>query len=113
MQRDDAVIMYNFKIYITATCKSDETVYIVIVRRVFLILILTNLLSSIAYSVAIGLFIAAGREVTGSIPNGKIVELEAMLANNPSAFFTVVKQWMNLQRSVTSMLSQTSHTSLR
>lgn len=59
--------------------------------------------SSIAYSVAIGLFIAAGREVTGNIPSGKIVELEAMLANSPSAFTTVAKQWMNLQKSHSSI----------
>ncbi|KAJ8308492.1 hypothetical protein KUTeg_013366 [Tegillarca granosa] len=54
--------------------------------------------SVVAYSVAIGLIMSVGRQVTGKIPNGKLLEMEALLSGAPDAFILVTKQWMNIKR---------------
>nr|XP_006819295.1 PREDICTED: tetratricopeptide repeat protein 13-like [Saccoglossus kowalevskii] len=61
--------------------------------------------SVVAYSVAMGLTMAAGKEVSGKIAKGKLVDLEAMLTGNPDAFIAMVKSWMNLQRSTINLSS--------
>ncbi|KAJ8045044.1 Tetratricopeptide repeat protein 13 [Holothuria leucospilota] len=99
--------MQNFKKSVNSPREGDfESVGNLIVTLMYYfynLMPLTSGPSSVAYSVAIGLFIATGREVTSSIPKGRIVEMEAMLATTPSAFTTVVKQWMNLQKSHSSI----------
>lgn len=59
---------------------------------------LTRGSSVVAYSVAIGLIMSVGRQVTGKIPNGKLLEMEALLSGAPDAFILVTKQWMNIKR---------------
>ncbi|XP_064600011.1 tetratricopeptide repeat protein 13-like [Liolophura sinensis] len=59
--------------------------------------------SVVAYSVALGLIMSLGREVTGKIPTGKLVDLEAMLSGAPDAFILVTKQWMNIKKNGTTL----------
>ncbi|XP_064622955.1 tetratricopeptide repeat protein 13-like isoform X2 [Lineus longissimus] len=59
--------------------------------------------SVVAYSVALGLIMSIGKEVTGKIPQGKLVDVEAMLSGAPDAFILVAKQWMNIKRLSTSL----------
>jgi len=54
--------------------------------------------SAVAYTVAVGLLLAIGHEVTGPIPIGKQPDLEALLSGNPEAFIKVVVPWMGLHR---------------
>ncbi|CAH1791371.1 unnamed protein product, partial [Owenia fusiformis] len=54
--------------------------------------------SAVAYSVLLGLTMAVGREITGKLPQGKLLDLEAMLSSSPNTFITVVKQWFNIKR---------------
>ncbi|XP_013386989.1 tetratricopeptide repeat protein 13 [Lingula anatina] len=54
--------------------------------------------SVVAYSVILGLFMSMGKEVTGKIPQGKLLDLEAMLSGGPDAFILVAKQWMNVKK---------------
>lgn len=54
--------------------------------------------SSVAYSVALGVMMSIGRQVTGRIPTGKLLEMEAMLSGAPDAFILVSKQWMLIKR---------------
>ncbi|XP_033125868.1 tetratricopeptide repeat protein 13-like [Anneissia japonica] len=53
--------------------------------------------SVVAYTVAIGLVLAIGKEVTGKIPKGKVVDIEAILAGTPETFASLSKSWMNIQ----------------
>ncbi|XP_041352986.1 tetratricopeptide repeat protein 13-like isoform X2 [Gigantopelta aegis] len=66
---------------------------------------LTRGSSVVAYSMALGLVMSLGRQVTGKIPTGKLLELEAMLSGAPDAFIIVTKQWMNVKRSSQSVSS--------
>ncbi|XP_071080039.1 tetratricopeptide repeat protein 13-like isoform X1 [Haliotis cracherodii] len=59
---------------------------------------LTRGSSVVAYTVALGLVMSVGRQVTGKIPTGKLLELEAMLAGAPDAFVAVSKQWMSIKK---------------
>ncbi|XP_078672682.1 tetratricopeptide repeat protein 13-like isoform X8 [Branchiostoma floridae x Branchiostoma belcheri] len=54
--------------------------------------------SVVAYTVAMGMLMALGKEVTGKIPPGKMVDMEAMLIGSPESFANEVKDWMNLKR---------------
>ncbi|XP_060081664.1 tetratricopeptide repeat protein 13-like [Ylistrum balloti] len=54
--------------------------------------------SAVAYSVALGVIMSIGRQVTGKMPNGKLVEMEAMLSGAPDVFILMSKQWMNIKR---------------
>lgn len=54
--------------------------------------------SVVAYSVALGLIMSVGRQVTGKLPTGKLLEMEAMLSGAPDAFLLVTKQWMAIKR---------------
>ncbi|XP_052788997.1 tetratricopeptide repeat protein 13-like isoform X3 [Mya arenaria] len=54
--------------------------------------------SVVAYSVALGLIMSVGRQVTGKLPTSKLLEMEAMLSGAPDAFIMVTKQWMNIKR---------------
>ncbi|XP_035683894.1 tetratricopeptide repeat protein 13-like isoform X1 [Branchiostoma floridae] len=54
--------------------------------------------SVVAYTVAMGMLMALGKEVTGKIPPGKMVDMEAMLTGSPESFANEVKDWMNLKR---------------
>ena len=54
--------------------------------------------SSVAYAVALGLVLALGREVTGRIPKGKVMDVEAILAGSPDAFASLAKGWMDIKR---------------
>ncbi|XP_022097925.1 tetratricopeptide repeat protein 13-like isoform X2 [Acanthaster planci] len=53
--------------------------------------------SSVAYSVAVGLIYAIGKEVTGHIPKGNIVDVEALLSGGPENFTALMKNWMNIR----------------
>uniref|UniRef100_A0AAV2KDY1 Uncharacterized protein n=1 Tax=Knipowitschia caucasica TaxID=637954 RepID=A0AAV2KDY1_KNICA len=53
--------------------------------------------SVVAYSVVMGALMASGKEVTGKIPKGKLVDFEAMTTSNPSSFSKTSKMWMNLK----------------
>ncbi|RMX50508.1 hypothetical protein pdam_00009225 [Pocillopora damicornis] len=54
--------------------------------------------SAVAYTVALGLFLAVGRETTGKIPPGKEVDLEAMIGGSVENFTKNVKGWMGLKK---------------
>ncbi|ESO90066.1 hypothetical protein LOTGIDRAFT_218109 [Lottia gigantea] len=66
---------------------------------------LTRGSSVVAYTVGLGIMMSVGRQVTGKIPSGKLLDLEAMLAGAPDAFILVTKQWMNIKKNSTSTLS--------
>ena len=55
----------------------------------------------VTYSVLVGVIMALGREVTGKIPPGKLLEMEALLSGAPDAFVVVTQQWLNVNKSVT------------
>ncbi|XP_040206772.1 tetratricopeptide repeat protein 13 isoform X1 [Rana temporaria] len=52
--------------------------------------------SVVAYSVIMGALMASGKEVTGKIPKGKLVDFEAMTALGTEAFSKTAKSWVNL-----------------
>ncbi|XP_073230199.1 tetratricopeptide repeat protein 13-like [Porites lutea] len=54
--------------------------------------------SAVAYTVALGLFLAVGRETTGKIPQGKEVDLEAMIGGSVENFAKHVKEWLALKK---------------
>ncbi|GFO17046.1 tetratricopeptide repeat protein 13-like [Plakobranchus ocellatus] len=54
--------------------------------------------SAVAYSVMLGLLMSIGRQITGRIPNGRLLDLEAMLAGAPDAFVLVAKRWMAIKK---------------
>ncbi|XP_068752417.1 tetratricopeptide repeat protein 13-like [Montipora capricornis] len=54
--------------------------------------------SAVAYAVALGLFLAVGRETTGKIPPGKEVDLEAMIGGSVEVFTQHVKGWLALKK---------------
>ncbi|XP_022785135.1 tetratricopeptide repeat protein 13-like [Stylophora pistillata] len=54
--------------------------------------------SAVAYTVALGLFLAVGRETTGKIPPGKEVDLEAMIGGSVENFIKNVKGWLGLKK---------------
>ncbi|KXJ28211.1 tetratricopeptide repeat protein 13 [Exaiptasia diaphana] len=54
--------------------------------------------SAVAYTVALGLFLAAGRETTGKIPKGKEVDLEAIIGGTADVFSKQVKGWLGLKK---------------
>ena len=64
----------------------------------FYIFVVVVLGSSVAYSVAVGLILAIGKEVTGRIPKGNIVDVEALLCGSPENFTALMKTCMNIQR---------------
>ncbi|KAG9484126.1 hypothetical protein GDO78_009828 [Eleutherodactylus coqui] len=53
--------------------------------------------SVVAYSVIMGALMAGGKEVSGKIPKGKLVDFEAMTAPGSEAFSKTAKSWMNLR----------------
>ncbi|XP_075452694.1 tetratricopeptide repeat protein 13 isoform X3 [Ascaphus truei] len=53
--------------------------------------------SVVAYSVIMGALMASGKEVSGKIPKGKLVDFEAMTAPGSEAFSKTAKSWMNLK----------------
>ncbi|XP_039770733.1 tetratricopeptide repeat protein 13 isoform X2 [Ornithorhynchus anatinus] len=53
--------------------------------------------SVIAYSVIMGALMASGKEVSGKIPKGKLVDFEAMTAPGSEAFGKMAKSWMSLK----------------
>ncbi|XP_065586669.1 tetratricopeptide repeat protein 13 [Cyrtonyx montezumae] len=53
--------------------------------------------SVIAYSVIMGALMASGKEVSGKIPKGKLVDFEAMTAPGSEAFSKIARSWMNLK----------------
>ncbi|XP_071501487.1 tetratricopeptide repeat protein 13-like [Diadema antillarum] len=55
--------------------------------------------SSVAYTMALGLIMALGREVTGRIPKDKLVDLEAILCGSPQTFASWARSWMNIKKS--------------
>ncbi|OCT77871.1 tetratricopeptide repeat protein 13 [Xenopus laevis] len=61
--------------------------------------------SVVAYSVIMGALMASGKEVTGKIPKGKLVDFEAMTAPSSEAFSKTAKSWMNLRSLSTSYKS--------
>ncbi|XP_031550706.1 tetratricopeptide repeat protein 13-like [Actinia tenebrosa] len=54
--------------------------------------------SAVAYTVALGLFLAAGREATGKIPKGKEVDLEAIIGGTAEVFTKQVRGWLALKK---------------
>ncbi|XP_069786942.1 tetratricopeptide repeat protein 13 isoform X8 [Narcine bancroftii] len=61
--------------------------------------------SVVAYSVIMGALMASGKEITGKIPKGKLVDFEAMTTPSPEAFSKIGKSWMNLKSLPTSYSS--------
>ncbi|KAM4041518.1 tetratricopeptide repeat protein 13 isoform 1-T1 [Anomaloglossus baeobatrachus] len=53
--------------------------------------------SVVAYSVIMGALMASGKQVSGKIPKGKLVDFEAMTAPGSEAFSKTSKSWMNLR----------------
>uniref|UniRef100_A0A8C5R2L3 Tetratricopeptide repeat domain 13 n=1 Tax=Leptobrachium leishanense TaxID=445787 RepID=A0A8C5R2L3_9ANUR len=53
--------------------------------------------SVVAYSVIMGALMASGKEVSGKIPKGKLVDFEAMTAPGPDVFTKSAKSWMKLK----------------
>ncbi|XP_059571349.1 tetratricopeptide repeat protein 13 isoform X4 [Alligator mississippiensis] len=53
--------------------------------------------SVIAYSVIMGALMASGKEISGKIPKGKLVDFEAMTASGSEAFSKIARSWMNLK----------------
>ncbi|NXG28045.1 TTC13 protein, partial [Dromaius novaehollandiae] len=53
--------------------------------------------SVIAYSVIMGALMASGKEISGKIPKGKLVDFEAMTAPGSEAFSKIARSWMNLK----------------
>ncbi|XP_060098731.1 tetratricopeptide repeat protein 13 [Heteronotia binoei] len=53
--------------------------------------------SVVAYSVIMGALMASGKEVSGKIPKGKLVDFEAMTAPDSEAFSRTAKDWLNLK----------------
>ncbi|KAH0622475.1 hypothetical protein JD844_024820 [Phrynosoma platyrhinos] len=51
----------------------------------------------VAYSVVMGALMASGKEVSGKISKGKLVDFEAMTASGSEAFSKVAKEWLNLK----------------
>ncbi|XP_076462579.1 tetratricopeptide repeat protein 13-like [Babylonia areolata] len=66
---------------------------------------LTRGSSVVAYAVALGLVMSLGRQVSGKIPAGKLLDMEAMLSGAPDAFVAVMRQWMNVKKSSTPVSS--------
>ena len=52
----------------------------------------------VTYSVLVGVIMALGREVTGRVPPGKMMEMEALLAGAPDAFVVVTQQWLDVKK---------------
>ncbi|EDO33965.1 predicted protein [Nematostella vectensis] len=61
--------------------------------------------SAVAYTVALGLFLAAGKEATGNIPKGKEVDLEAMIGGTADKFAKEVQAWLALKKASPSLTS--------
>ncbi|KAL3874145.1 hypothetical protein ACJMK2_037196 [Sinanodonta woodiana] len=91
----------------TKTAEMDSVVNIILslVYYFYNLMPLTRGSSVVAYSVALGLIMSVGRQVTGRIPAGKLLEMEAMLSGAPDAFIMVTKQWMNIKRMNTPMVT--------
>nr|XP_056708369.1 tetratricopeptide repeat protein 13 isoform X2 [Euleptes europaea] len=53
--------------------------------------------SVVAYSVIMGALMASGKEVSGKIPKGKLVDFEAMTTPDSEAFSKTAKDWLNLK----------------
>ncbi|XP_063163220.1 tetratricopeptide repeat protein 13 isoform X3 [Candoia aspera] len=53
--------------------------------------------SIVAYSIIMGALMASGKEVSGKIPKGKLVDFEALIASSSEAFSKVAKGWLNLK----------------
>ncbi|KAM4771707.1 tetratricopeptide repeat protein 13 isoform 1-T1 [Rhinophrynus dorsalis] len=53
--------------------------------------------SVVAYSVLMGALMASGKEVSGKIPKGKLVDFEAMTSPGSESFSKTAKTWMNLK----------------
>ncbi|XP_059156280.1 tetratricopeptide repeat protein 13-like isoform X2 [Physella acuta] len=69
-----------------------------IVYYFYNLLPLTKGSSAVAYSVLMGLLLSVGRQVTGRIPNGRLLDMEAILAGAPDAFVMVAKNWMAIKK---------------
>ncbi|KAK6997583.1 tetratricopeptide repeat protein 13-like isoform X1 [Biomphalaria glabrata] len=54
--------------------------------------------SAVAYSVLLGLIMSVGRQITGRIPNGRLLDMEAIFAGAPDAFVMVAKNWMQIKK---------------
>ncbi|XP_005108844.2 tetratricopeptide repeat protein 13 [Aplysia californica] len=54
--------------------------------------------SAVAYSVMLGLLMSVGRQITGRIPHGRLLDMEAMLAGAPEAFVMVARNWMAVKK---------------
>lgn len=50
--------------------------------------------SAVGYVVLLGLFLAAGMDITASIPPGVQVDWEALLSSDPDTFVDAVKPWL-------------------
>ncbi|KAJ7342230.1 hypothetical protein JRQ81_009754 [Phrynocephalus forsythii] len=53
--------------------------------------------SVVAYSIIMGALMASGREISGKIPKGKLVDFEAMTASSAETFSKIAKDWLNLK----------------
>ena len=59
---------------------------------------LTRGSAAVTYSVVVGVVMSLGREITGRVPPGKLLEMEAILAGAPDAFTMVTQQWLAIQK---------------
>ncbi|XP_044276724.1 tetratricopeptide repeat protein 13 isoform X3 [Varanus komodoensis] len=53
--------------------------------------------SIVAYSIVMGALMASGKEVSGKIPRGKLVDFEAMTAADSETFSKTAKEWLHLK----------------
>ena len=53
--------------------------------------------SAVAYSVAMGLFIALNKELSSNIPNDKQPDIEAYFAGSSEAFAKKIRSWMSMK----------------
>ncbi|XP_038075080.1 tetratricopeptide repeat protein 13-like isoform X2 [Patiria miniata] len=87
------------KAHINKDLDSDSVIHLIlsIVYYFYNLMPLSRGSSSVAYSVAVGLIYAIGQEVTGHIPKGNIVDVEALLSGGPENFISLMKNWMNIR----------------
>lgn len=52
----------------------------------------------VTYSVFVGIIMSLGRELTGRIPPGKLLEMEAIVAGNPETFQMTTHPWLLIQK---------------
>ncbi|CAL1539081.1 unnamed protein product [Lymnaea stagnalis] len=100
---DHLLILLQEEIRKTGLNKATDTEVIIshilsIIYYFYNLIPLSKGSSAVAYSVLLGLLMSFGRQITGRIPNGRLLEMEAILAGAPDAFVMVAKHWMAIKK---------------